>query len=160
MKIKISNLPQVARKWRQCKWRQWGHVQTILRQNKGLQESLSWAQFWSYNRFLCIKWRRIDSRTELLSQIFKIWKKKETVCQIFVFLICFVVKTRIYVIELIKVNQFWKFQLDMSKNGWHIYDISFFCIRDMAINVHHSNANLDMFRTSHNKIKGTIGILN
>ena len=45
---------------------EWCHVQAILMQNKGLQESLSWTQFISLNYFFLMKWRRIDRPTELL----------------------------------------------------------------------------------------------
>ena len=54
---------------------EWRHVRAIFMQNKGLQESLSWTQFWSYNQFVCTEWRRIYDTTELLSRIYKMLKK-------------------------------------------------------------------------------------
>ena len=103
---------------------EWRHVRGILMQNKGLQESLSWTQCLSFNYFFfCMKWRRIDRLAELLSRIFLILKRKKTL-QIFKkkhfwfffsFLHWFGVKTRIYNIEPVKMNQYWKFQLDMKK---------------------------------------------
>ena len=95
----------------------WRHFPAIFRQNKGLQESLSWTQFLSFFYH---------------STNFFAWNG----------------------IELIG--------LPSTEPKWLTYKTFRSSVCGSKIprkSVYNSNAYLSMFRTSHNKIKSTIGIL-
>ena len=127
------------------------------------EESLSCSQILSFSQFLCMQWRGIERPTNLLSQIFKILKSKKEIFDklkkmIFSNNFCFVEKNGTYLIEPIKMNQFGKFHLDMSNNGWLIRHFVVL-YTGYGKNSYNLNPYLSMLRTSHNKIKGTIGFL-
>ena len=53
---------------------EWRHVPPISSENKGLRESPTRVQFWSYNNISYMKWRSISGATKLLSRILQILK--------------------------------------------------------------------------------------
>ena len=82
--------------------------------------------FWSFNKFICMKWREINRTTELLSPLGS-KKKNEKKNYLtneenmyFFVSFWFVEKNKLYVIEHIEMNKHWKFQPDVSTNGWLI----------------------------------------
>ena len=121
--VPVKGWPQMTSKWY--------HVRAVLMQNKALQGSLCSTQFSSLNRFLYMKWRRIDRPTDLLSRIFIILKKKKKLFDNFSKSIFWFFSQTCWLltknIKHIKMNMSWKVQSDTWQNGW-LYDIMFFCI--------------------------------
>ena len=115
---------------------EWRHVRTILMQNKGLKEPLSRTQFLSYKN--SVAWNDVEliGLSNCYLEFSKMWKTNkiyEHFSEKNIFLILFnfsfvLKKNKINVIEPIKMNQCWQFQLNMTKMP-DLYDIAFFCIR-------------------------------
>ena len=112
-----------------------------------------------------MKWRRIDRPdrpTWTAISNFQNFEEK-TIKQIFKKDIFEIVsniifrKKRIYVIEHNKMNKFWTFQPDISKNSWLIryFILLYLNVSKMPWkrgSAHNSNAYFNLFQTSHNKI--------
>ena len=144
---------------------EWRHVRSILMQNKDLLESLSWTQFLSFNQFLCMEWHIVDRPNELLSRVFKIFRKK-TVWQIFkkkkMFWIFFhfwgvFIKTGIYLCyRKHQHEQVWKISV-IYETMSDLYTTIRSSVSRSRKSAYNLNAYLTIFQMSHNKINGTIG---
>ena len=129
--VPVIGWPQIPSEWR--------HVRAILMQNKGLQESLSWAQILCFNQLLCMKWRRIDSPTEPPSRMFNILTKKNYLTYLIKkvkrFLVCRKKKRsvcyryRTQQEESVLKSSVWYVKKWLAYN---LYDISFFCLPGMG----------------------------